>query len=203
MYHVVCIISPWAISSYISSEQGGGLIIRHKLLYTNIPYYISVLYIPIQELWAEEGGGFIIHHGLIIRTIRYKHFLMSLNAFTCIPNTTYIVDPQGQNVQAVEDTEYMVTVGGEECALPRTNLTLSSEQEVQMCLIPRCSITPCIHWDESRLGFCNSWVPAYWWRNHPAFLDIQHQLLLKVDTCRSIWHDTACALPSGVACSHT
>ncbi len=42
----------------------------------------------------------------------------------------YIVDPQGQNVQAVEDTEYMVTVGGEVCAKPRTTLSLSSDNPV-------------------------------------------------------------------------
>ncbi len=56
---------------YISSEQGGGLIIRTKLIYK---YSISVLYlyiyIYIQELRAEEGGGRIVHHGLMIRTIR-------------------------------------------------------------------------------------------------------------------------------------
>ncbi len=47
---------------YISSEQGGGLIMR-------ITIYKRL--IPIQELRAEDGDGLIIHHGLIIRTIRY------------------------------------------------------------------------------------------------------------------------------------
>ncbi len=36
-------------------------------------------------------------------------------------------------MQAVEDTEYMVTVGGEVCAQARTTLTLSNEQEVHAC----------------------------------------------------------------------
>ncbi len=47
---------------YISSEQGGGLIICTELIYE---YTIHKRPIPIQELQAEEGGG------LIIRTIRY------------------------------------------------------------------------------------------------------------------------------------
>ncbi len=47
---------------YISSEQGGGLIIRTELIYV---FTIYKRPIPIQELRAEEGGG------LIIRTIRY------------------------------------------------------------------------------------------------------------------------------------
>ncbi len=51
---------------YISSEQGGGLIICTEFIY-ELPRPI-----PIQELPAEVGGGLIIHHGLIIHTIRYK-----------------------------------------------------------------------------------------------------------------------------------
>ncbi len=53
---------------YISSEQGGGLIIFHGLIMRITIYKRPI---PIQELRAEEGGGLIIHHGLIIRTIRY------------------------------------------------------------------------------------------------------------------------------------
>ncbi len=56
---------------YISSEQGGGLILRTELTYEYIPYYMCPTCIPIQKLRAKEGGGLIIHHGLIIRTIRY------------------------------------------------------------------------------------------------------------------------------------
>ncbi len=61
--------------SYISSEQGGGLII-HQGLIMRITIYKRPK--PIQELRAEEGGGLIIHHGLIIRTIRYKFFFLIL-----------------------------------------------------------------------------------------------------------------------------
>ncbi len=51
---------------YISSEQGGGLMICTELI---CEYNIYKCPIPIQELRAEEGGGLIIHHGMIIRTI--------------------------------------------------------------------------------------------------------------------------------------
>ncbi len=53
---------------YISSEQGGGLIIRTKLIYE---YTIYKRPVPIQERRAEEGGGPIVHRGVIIRTIWY------------------------------------------------------------------------------------------------------------------------------------
>ncbi len=50
---------------YISSQQGGVLVICTWLIYE------FTRPIPIQELHAEEGGGLIIiYHGLIIRTIR-------------------------------------------------------------------------------------------------------------------------------------
>ncbi len=61
---------PMGDLSYISSEQGGGLIIHHGLIMRITIYKRPT---PIQELWAEDGGGLIIHHGLIIRTIRYTY----------------------------------------------------------------------------------------------------------------------------------
>ncbi len=51
--------------TYISSEQGGGLVhvIRIELMYE---YTIYKRRIPIQELQAKEGGGLIIHHGYVL-----------------------------------------------------------------------------------------------------------------------------------------
>ncbi len=57
---------PMGDLSYISSEQGGGLIIHTELIYEYIVYKHSI---PIQELWAAEGGG------LTICTIRYTGVL--------------------------------------------------------------------------------------------------------------------------------
>ncbi len=51
---------------YISSEQGGRLIICNDLYVL----YISVLY--LHKNFGAEEGGLIIHHGFIIRTIRYQ-----------------------------------------------------------------------------------------------------------------------------------
>ncbi len=72
MYHVVRIISPWAIYLTLAQNRGGGLIIYSELIYE---YTVYKRPIPIQELRAEEGGGLIIHHGLIIRTIWSQQFL--------------------------------------------------------------------------------------------------------------------------------
>ncbi len=74
---------------YISSEQGGGLIIRTEFLciyeYT-IYYYIYKRPIPIQKLKGEEAGG------LIIRTIRYMYMqLARLNSVTGILTCTRTV----------------------------------------------------------------------------------------------------------------
>ncbi len=54
---------------YISSEEGGELIMRSWLIYANIPY-ISILYMYLyKNFQPNEGGGLIMYHGIIIRIV--------------------------------------------------------------------------------------------------------------------------------------
>ncbi len=75
-YHIVQIISPWAIYLH-QLWTGGGLIIPTELIIIRT-YHIYASYTYTRTLSWEEGG-LIVHHGLIIRTIvRYASTKLKL-----------------------------------------------------------------------------------------------------------------------------
>ncbi len=80
---------------YITSEQGGRLIIRIWLIYEFTMYKRPI---PIRELQGEEGGGLIIHHGPIIRTVRYPDSLCGFTNCTSFfnSNLAYSLPPRAR-----------------------------------------------------------------------------------------------------------
>ncbi len=85
-YSTYC--KPMGDLPYISSEQGGWLIIHHGLIMR-----ITIYKRPIPKNFElRRGGGLIIHHGLIICTIRYLYYTPPVPRH-CMLSQSYSLSP--------------------------------------------------------------------------------------------------------------
>ncbi len=122
---------PMGDPPYISSEQGGGLIMHSWLInYTNIPYKRPLPIIP--ELRAEEGGGLIIHSLQYCFTPHSRVAVVSKK----FEGKTELTEPwygAGYNYRKIDPRvieEWSTTSLAEELHLPAVNEFIPTDFEI-------------------------------------------------------------------------